>query len=163
MTDNLQRLIVERNARDRSSESVAGGSGRAGLPWIVPRLIKTPDTFPDMESFFDRWVYFAGHAVIEPAVTGQGPDGALMPAQSPVPMAPPRRVTCRQIAGRMTIHSDGQVALCDQDWLHGSGNGGAAKALAESWAAMEPVRAAQREGRWADLPLCARCVEWHRP
>ena len=36
-----------------------------GLQWVVPRMIKTTDNVHELESFVDRWTYFAGHAVIE--------------------------------------------------------------------------------------------------
>jgi hypothetical protein len=36
-----------------------------GLQWVVPRMIKTNDNVHELESFVDRWTYFAGHAVVE--------------------------------------------------------------------------------------------------
>ena len=148
----LQRMLEERAERLQG----AGGYGQ----WVVPRLVKTPETLGDMETFFDRWVHVGGHAVIEPATTGCG----LMPDQSPVSMAPPRRFGCRQVEGRMSILSDGRVAQCGQDWL-GRGRGGDATVtpLAEIWRAMRPVREAHAEGRWEELELCGACSEWHRP
>ena len=55
---NLRWLHHERRQRDQV------------LPWIVPRLIKTPDTLKDMESFFERWKRAQAHPVIEPAGSG---------------------------------------------------------------------------------------------
>ncbi|MEX0774999.1 MAG: SPASM domain-containing protein [Phycisphaeraceae bacterium] len=151
---NLEWLLNQRNRRS------AGGSGVVGLPWLAPRLVKTADTLGDMETFFDRWLHYAGHAVIEPATTGSG----LMPLLSPVNMTPPRRRSCRQIERRMTIHSDGRVALCDQDWLGRASLGDVrSESLADLWRKMEQPRDTHRQQQWDAMPVCAGCSEWHRP
>ncbi len=158
---NLEWLVNERNRRTGAAQSGNDGAGQhAGMPWLVARMVKTPQTLGDMETFFDRWVYYGGHAVIEPATSGCG----LMPDQSPVHMAPPNRGACRQISQRMTILSDGRVAQCDQDWL-GRACGGDADTtpLMEVWQAMRPSRQAHKTGRWGELALCGNCHEWHRP
>ena len=148
---NLERLLNER-ARRRSTSG--------GLPWVLPRMVKTTETLPELEAFFDKWTYFTGHAVIEPAQCGRG----LMPAQSPVPMTPPRRVPCRQLGRRLTILSDGTVAQCDQDWLGRAPLGDAKLApLLDIAGHAADVRALHEAGRWAELTLCGRCAEWHRP
>lgn len=146
---NLQYLFDARKERDAT-----------GLPWIVPRLIKTEDTLGDLESFFDRWVLASGHAMIEPARTGCG----LMPDLGPMPMAPPRRRPCRQLANRMSILSNGQVALCDQDW-QGSASLGDTRiaSLLEIWQVSKAPTSVHREQRYAELSLCSKCTEWHRP
>ena len=130
------------------------------LPWILPRLIKTKQTLPDLESFFERWMRIAGHAVIEPARCGCG----LMPPQSPVPMSPPQRVPCRQLGRRMSILSDGTVALCDQDWLGRAPLGEVqAHRLQEIWSRVDTVADAHARAQYAELALCQPCNEWHRP
>jgi len=160
---NLEWLFNTRNGRTRellgSPSSSPTGRG-AGVPWIVTRLVKTKETLDDLETFFDRWVYYAGHAVIEPATSGCG----LGPDLSPVCMAPPRRFGCRQVRQRMTIHSDGRVARCDQDWLGRASAGDAATTpLVDIWDSMCSIRESHEEGRWDDLDLCGTCHEWHRP
>jgi hypothetical protein len=153
----IERLLNERNRRVRETGQPAG------VPWIVPRLVKTHDTLADMELFFDRWTHYASHAVIEPAQPGRGADGRdLAPLSGPVPMQPPRRGPCRQIETRMTIHSDGQVAGCDQDWLGGASAGDAGD-LATAWRALMRRRALHIAGRHEELALCGSCHEWHRP
>lgn len=148
LAEHLQYLV----SRQRQKED--------GLPWIVPRLIKTSQTLKDMESFFDRWVMAVGHAVIEPSRAGCG----LMPQLSPVPMAPPRRRPCRQLAQRMTILSDGQVALCDQDWLAQAPLGDAhTQPLIDIWRRVRQPLESHLAGRFDEPALCAACSEWHRP
>ncbi len=163
LVKKLEWLFNTRNRRTR--DLLAGANGDsvahdAGLPWVVLRLVKTKDTLADMETFYDRWVYYAGHAVIEPFTAGCG----LAPDLSPVRMAPPKRTPCRQLMGRMTILSDGRVAQCDQDWL-GAAVGGDATAtpLADIWQSMQATRRAHEQGQWDQLELCRKCHEWHRP
>ena len=157
---NLEWLINHRRGQTPPSATDANGLQNAGLPWLVMRLAKTIDTLGDMETFFDRWVHYAGHAVIEPATTGCG----LIADASPVRMDPPGRFACRQVTRRMTIHCDGQVAQCDQDWLgRACGGDAVVTPLADIWRLMQPLRQAHAGGRWDELPLCRDCHEWHRP
>ena len=87
-----------------------------------------------------------------------------MPQLVPMRMEPPRRYACRQIGQRMTIHADGQVAQCDQDW-HAKAPAGstAATSLAELWQQIAPLRACHENENWNESDLCAACYEWHRP
>jgi len=157
VTGNIQHLLRRRNQRWQESES---DGADPGVPWIVPKLIKTAATLKDMETFFERWLTFSGHAVIEPATTGCG----LIPDMAPLSMAPPRRFACRQLQDRMTIHSDGRVARCDQDWICRASAGDTTQAaLAEVWRAAAEVRKAHDLGRWNELELCDQCRQWHRP
>ena len=138
--------------------------GLPGVPWLVPRLIKTNQTTSDLETFFDRWVHFAGHAVIEPATTGRGSDQDLMPVLSPVKMSPPRRQPCRQLMDRMTIHCDGVVPRCDQDWLAANPIGDVSdRTLVDIWSEGRDVRDRHRAEKWDQVALCTACSEWHRP
>ncbi len=148
VTDNVQYLLRHR------------AESGAGLPWIVPRMVKTTDNVSELEAFFDRWTHFAQHAWVEGPQTGLG----LIEDQSVLQMAPPRRVGCRQIQNRLTIHADGRAALCDQDWQCRGGDGeGEGMDVGGAWGRLAAVRAAHREGRFEDLPLCAGCGQWHRP
>lgn len=148
VVDNVQYLLQQRARREQFG------------PWIVPHLIKTADTLKDMETFFERWMTFAGQAVIEPATTGCG----LMPNFAPIDMAPPRRRPCRQLHHRLTIHADGRVPRCDQDWLAQAACGDATQtSIDELWHSQQPVRDAHEQGDFDQLELCSGCSEWHRP
>lgn len=168
VTGNIQALINARNRRTRFE------SKPAGLPWIVPSLIKTHDTLADMDSFFDRWTTITGHALIAPAPTGCG----LINDRSPVPMTPPKRVPCRQLGRRMTIAADGSLPLCDQDWLrkaclgddgngndsdHGHGSAAQRAPLIERWRTQQAVLCDHLAGKFQPDALCGRCPQWHRP
>ncbi|GAB4110310.1 MAG: hypothetical protein Kow00105_19080 [Phycisphaeraceae bacterium] len=133
---------------------------RGAMPWLIPSMAKTVDTLPEMEAFFDKWTYFLGHALITPACDGCG----LMPAMSPVPMAPPDRKPCLQMTRRISILSDGVVALCDQDWLGRVPMGDTrTQTLIDIWRSSQHHVQAHYEQRWQDLTICGSCVEWHRP
>ncbi len=145
-TDNLQTLLVDRP--------------KTLLPWIVPTLVKTPDTLGDMETFFDRWTHFSGHAVIAPENVGCG----LSPRRFPLTMAPPRRRPCRQLVHRLTIHSDGRVPRCDQDWLARAPLGDLSRdTLADLWNNARSLHRAHTQGRANEMELCSGCEAWHRP
>ena len=155
--DNLQWLF---NQRFKQGDQDHTPRGKAKLPWLVPSMVKTVETLPEMESFFDKWTHYMGHAWIKPACSGCG----LMPAMSPVPMQPPDRQPCRQIDKRMTILSNGMVAQCDQDWLGRSPIGDTrTKTLIAIWQDTQQLAQAHQQQRWETLTLCGECVEWHRP
>lgn len=159
VTDNLQWLLNERNRRWQSPEY----PNVPGIPWLVPHLIKVADNLKDMETFFDRWMHYTQQAVILGAQSGCG----LMPELSPVRMAPPTRVACRQITQRLTIHSDGTVAQCDQDWLAKAPLGNMSETsikLPQLWENKGKMLCERHAAMELDtLKLCADCHEWHRP
>jgi hypothetical protein len=159
LTDNLQWMINERNRRWQLPDATT----QAGVPWIVPQLVKTAENLKDMETFFDRWMHYTQQAVILPAQSGCG----LMPELSPVRMAPPTRFACRQISRRITIHSDGKVAQCDQDWLAKAPMGdvsGTTVSLPQLWENKGKTLCEQHAaGKIDSLELCSQCHEWHRP
>jgi iron-sulfur cluster protein len=153
--NNIEWLYNERIRRGDE-----GAIAKGAMPWLVPSMVKTPETLPELESFFDKWTHYMGHALIEPACEGCG----LMPGMSPVPMQPPGRKGCRQIARRMTILSDGMVARCDQDWLGRAPMGDTrTQTLMDIWRGSQPLAEAHDERRWSELTICGGCVEWHRP
>lgn len=155
VADNIRHLLERRRARADT------GEGEIAQPWLVPTLTKTETSLSDMESFFQRWTAtFGCQPVLTPATTGCG----KMPDLSPVPMTPPKRKPCRQLGRRMSILSDGTVALCDQDWLGEAalGQAGSDDLLTLWQNAHAPWRAHQNE-RYDELELCRHCSDWHRP
>jgi hypothetical protein len=122
--------------------------------WIVPRMTKIAANVHELETFFDRWIYYCGHAVVDSPTTG----GAAIPDIAVMNMAGPRRKPCRQLHHRLTIHSDGQAALCDQDWRAAH-----AVAPAEAWTRVQSVRQLHVLGEHQQVTPCNACHEWHRP
>lgn len=135
-------------------------SSRPGLPWIVPRMVKTKQNVAELEKFFDRWMYVCSHALIEPPTTGCG----LVEDQAVLDMSPPLRFPCRQLDRRMTVHADGRVPLCDQDWQCRAQVGDVDEQdIAAIWRSMDQPRRAHQAGKYEELTLCGGCREWHRP
>ncbi len=161
-TDGFKRVLnnIEWIFNERLRRTESNKHARGATPWLVPSMVKTAETLPEMEGFFDKWTHYMGHALIEPACDGCG----LMPAQSPVPMEPPDRRACLQLSRRMSILSDGTVARCDQDWLGRAPIGDTrAQTLLEIWRGSRRVAEAHAQQRWGELTICGSCVEWHRP
>jgi len=153
--NNIEWLYNERIRR-----AGEGADAKSAMPWLVPSMVKTAETLPEMESFFDKWTHYMGHALIEPACEGCG----LMPALSPVPMQPPDRKGCRQITRRMSILSDGMVARCDQDWQGCAPMGDTrTQTILDIWRDSQQVAKAHEQNKWSELTICGGCVEWHRP
>lgn len=153
--NNMEWIFNERLRRTESNKHARGA-----MPWLVPSMVKTAQTLPEMEGFFDKWTHYLGHALIAPACGGCG----LMPAQSPVPMEPPDRRACLQLTRRMSILSDGTVVRCDQDWLARAPIGDTRiKPLIDIWRDSQTIARAHAEQKWDELTICGQCVEWHRP
>lgn len=155
---NLQWLFDRRSTTTNAPGDISGAGG-AGVPWIIPRLVKTADTLKDMEIFFERWMQVVGHAVIErPPTLGKG-RFALAPDQNPVPMDPPwKPPSPHQVKRRLTVLSDGTVAMCGQDALGRASLGNAAdNPLLDLWRAAEEL---EIPGENDDSPVCRRCYDW---
>jgi hypothetical protein len=129
----------------------------AGPRFIVPALVKCRDNVHETESFYDRWVSACGAALIEAPSTGAG----QVADPGVIDMAPPRRFACRQLIHRMTVHADGVVPRCDQDWLGREAAGNVNdEPIDVLWRRLQDVRCAHEAGRYAGL--CAGCRAWHR-
>jgi Iron-sulfur cluster-binding domain len=153
--ENIQWLFNQRIQRLEGDKYARGA-----MPWLVPSMVKTAETLPELEGFFDKWSHYMGHALIAPACDGCG----LMPALSPVPMEPPDRRACLQVTRRMSILSDGMAARCDQDWLGRAPIGDTrARTLLDIWRDSRSLAEAHAGQQWGELTICGQCVEWHRP
>ncbi|QQE10142.1 SPASM domain-containing protein [Planctomycetota bacterium] len=149
---NLEKLFNNRIARYKD------GDGE-WISWIIPEMMKTTLNLDDMETFFARWMTYAGHAIIKPFQTGLG----LLPDLSPVPMQPPYRQICKQLGRRLSVLSDGSVLQCDQDIMGELPLGNADEvSLLELWGRQEDVYAKHRACDFS-CEMCAGCGEWFRP
>ncbi len=132
------------------------------LPIIVPEMIKTTDTMPLMEQFYDPWVGKLGSAIVRGYCdhAGQLEDLAVSS------MAPPKRRPCRCLWSRMTILADGSITLCDQDYRGIKTIGNIqSDSLRDVWRGpdMTAVREAHLAEQYDIAPLCPACTFWHRP
>ncbi len=84
---NIRQFRVARIERDRDETP---GSRRI---WLAPTFIKTRQNVGELESFYERWKRAGAHPVLDRVNPGVDERGdALMPDDSPVPMAPPKPV-----------------------------------------------------------------------
>jgi spiro-SPASM protein len=137
-------------------------SENAGVPLVVCEMLKTRQTLPEMEGFYDHWLSKGCGAVIAgPShYAGQWADLAVMD------MSPPSRAACQRLFSRCMVLADGTVTLCDQDFKASQVMGRLDQhSLTQIWQgeAFHLIRAHHLNRRWATPSLCAQCNEWHRP
>jgi spiro-SPASM protein len=149
VVESIRRLFAHRESRTR------------GVPIVVPTFVKCRENQHEMEVWYDQWLRAVGCAVIAGPTdyAGQIPDPAA------ADMAPPRRVSCRRLASRMTILSDGRVVSCEQDVLGLQALGRIGEqSLHDIWTGgFAKLRADHACGQWNNHSLCGQCREWHRP
>ncbi|MBN1765633.1 MAG: SPASM domain-containing protein [Sedimentisphaerales bacterium] len=161
---NLYQLLKEEDCFDKIVmllEDFIAKSQLVSGPLVIPHLVKTRETMVQMESFYDRWLRQCGCAVI----TGFNDFAGQIENQAVMNMAPPKRFPCRRLNRYMTIHSDANVTICDQDFLgrHTIGNL-TAKSIKQLWLSeeMEQLRKDHVNEKYENNLLCAGCKEWHR-
>jgi hypothetical protein len=131
-------------------------------PHIVPEMIKTRRTMPEMEAFYDDWIRKTGSAVI----AGPAGYGGMLEDLAVRDMRPPARFACPRLWSRCLVLADGRVTLCDQD-VRGDHAVEIPEAadLGSVWRG-EPwsrLRDAHRREAYDTVSLCGSCREWHRP
>jgi radical SAM protein with 4Fe4S-binding SPASM domain len=133
---------------------------RAGIPLVVPRLLKVRETIPELEPFFDFWIERCGWAVID----GPTDRAGSVAFQGVVDMAPPKRKACRRLWDRLLIRADGCAVPCDQD-IHNVQSVGSISQLSiqQIWTALQKLRNMHAAGEWQSISPCTTCREWHRP
>jgi radical SAM protein with 4Fe4S-binding SPASM domain len=147
--DNIQRLLARLQA-----------SGMA-TPLLVPTFTKCRQNLAEMEPWYDQWLRSVGTAVI----VGPSDWGGLIPDVAVADMSPPRRIACRRLSRRLSIHSDGTVVSCEEDVLARQRLGTVGeRPLTDVWRqSMSCLRRDHAAGRWDEHAVCARCRQWHRP
>ena len=134
---------------------VAAGRAR---PLIVPSFVKCNENLDEMEPFFESWQRRLGMVL----VTGHSHYARQRPHRAVTSMAPPQRSACKRVFSRMVVLADGHVTTCDQDYRGAQSLGRLPDAtLIELWNARRFVQI--RANELSDVPLCAKCDEWHRP
>ena len=147
IVENIETFIQQSNA-------VRG-------PTVIPHMIKSRRTLPEMESFYDRWLRKCGHAV----VTGYNDFCGQIEDKAVMDMSSPNRSSCRRLFRTLTILSDGSAVLCGQDFSGTQVVGNVRQSsISEIWRsdAMESIRNSHLQGDYGCNALCANCKEWHR-
>jgi hypothetical protein len=157
-TAEMYQQLMGLDALDRVLENMRWLLENQPATRVVPAFVKCRANVHEMESFYDRWLRVCGSAVVEGPTTGAG----LIDDIGVIDMAPPKRVACRQLLGRMTVLGDGTVPRCDQDWLGRDAVGHVAdEALDVLWARLQEVRRAHQAGEYGGG--CEGCRAWFKP
>jgi radical SAM protein with 4Fe4S-binding SPASM domain len=132
------------------------------IPLVIAEMVKTRETIPEMEAFYDHWLNKGCGATI----AGPCRHGGRRVDLSVMNMAPPTRFACPRPFHRCMILADGSVTLCDEDFTGEHAIGSLTQCtLGEIWnnGRYSHVRHSHQNGNWDALPLCGSCNEWHRP
>ncbi len=133
-------------------------AGSSVVPLIVPSFVKSRETLPEMEAFFDHWMRQLGMVL----VTGYSHCAGQLPDRAVTSTAPPRRGPCVRTFSRTMILADGRVTTCDQDFAGRQTLGRIGEAAFEElWRGQ--VLSSIRGGEIGAAPLCGSCDQWHRP
>lgn len=127
-------------------------------PLIVPSFVKCNENLDEMEPFFENWQRRLGMVL----VTGHSHYARQRPHRAVTSMAPPQRSACKRVFSRLVVLADGRVTTCDQDYRGAQSLGRLTDAaLMDMWNERRFVQI--RANDLSDVPLCAKCDEWHRP
>jgi len=150
VTQNIEQFLAIRESQQLSS------------PFVPASLVKSRETFDELDSFYDCWIRKTACAVIE----GYSHHAKLLPDRCVMNMSPPKRIPCRQLRQRLTILANGNVTSCDQDFQEKYVLGNLAdESLTDIWTGerLQALRAAQQSCNYGFHPMCNKCEEWHRP
>jgi len=149
---NVMRLLKARGTRRR--------------PKLVLRIIRMQDTADEIDAFFERWRPLLApedeiHINEYNDWTGKVDDLSV----DGVRPEPPARAPCRMLWRNLSVHADGKVSACcldsEDELVIGDLTRG--DTLAGIWRGerLAYLRRIHLEGRFEELPICARCTSWY--
>lgn len=94
----------------------AGDPNALGLPWIVPRICRCRASLDELRNFYDRWLHYAGAAMIDPvpACAESAPDV--------IPVQPPNAALRFQVRHTLQVHADGTAFPGVDTWSRDRGD-----------------------------------------
>jgi pyruvate-formate lyase-activating enzyme len=140
--------------------------GTRRRPKLVLRIIRMQDTEAEIDAFFERWRPFLGpgdeiHINEYNDWTGKVDDLSVDGVRN----AAPARAPCRMLWRNLSVHADGKVSACcldsEDELVIGDLTRG--DSLAGIWKGerLARLRRIHLEGRFEELPICARCTSWY--
>ncbi len=146
VTSNLKRLVELRNELGSPTK-------------IMTSIIRQKEALEEVEAFQEFW----GQYVDEVLVRGLNTDLGIVNVSETYFRDDIARWPCPQFWKRVTVNHDGEVRFCVEDW-HNDGVVGNVKdtTIREIWrsATYEKFRRLHATGRWNDMTMCAKCLDW---
>lgn len=109
-------------------------------PWVVPRITRCDAVYEEVESFYDRALYFTCAGVIDPLPMAR--EGERIG-----PLPKPRGVVARDAGTRMMVRCDG-VVVADESDLGAAHHAAVGNVLREGVAAVWARLMARRRSAW---------------
>lgn len=129
-----------------------------GAPLVLVEWVKVKELEGEFEAFHDRWASKADGVVIRGACdyAGQVPDRAVMH------LLPGTRGVCERLQRRIAVLPNGDVALCEMDYLGNHVIGNVLRdRVGDLWRGrIDAVRRAHARGEFGEHPLCPSCKDW---
>jgi len=135
-------------------------------PKLVLRIIRMQDTADEIDDFFARWrprigpqdeIHINEYNDWAGKVDDLSVDGIQSTAQD--------RTPCRMLWRNLSVHADGRVSACclDSEAELIVGDLTAGDTLVGIWRGqrLARLRRIHLEGRFEELPICARCTSWY--
>ena len=146
VTANLRRLIELR--------------GELGSPTkIMTSIIRQKEALGEVEAFQETW----GPYVDEVLVRGLNTDLGIVNASETYFQHDLARWPCPQFWKRVTINQHGDLRFCVEDWRNAGVVGNVMQSsIREMWqgALYRKFRELHRTGRWGDMSMCGKCMDW---
>lgn len=149
---NVLGLLQARGARRR--------------PKLVLRIIRMQETAAEIDAFFERWRPHLGpddeiHINEYNDWTGKVEDLSVDGLRA----APPARSPCRMLWRNLSVHADGKVSACcldsEDELVVGDLTRGDTLAGIWNGERLAHLRRIHLDGRFDQLPICARCTSWY--
>ena len=146
VTSNLKRLVELRNELGSPTK-------------IMTSIIRQKEALEEVEAFQEFW----GQYVDEVLVRGLNTDLGIVNVSETYFRDDIARWPCPQFWKRVTVNHDGEVRFCVEDW-HNDGVVGNVSdtTIREIWrsATYEKFRRLHATGRWNDMTMCEKCLDW---
>ena len=146
VTANLRRLIEMRDELGSPTK-------------IMTSIIRQKESEEEVEAFRRTW----GPYVDEVLVRGLNTDLGIVNVSETYFRAGIDRWPCPQFWKRVTVNQHGDVRFCVEDWRNEGLVGNVMDtSIAEMWRSplYERFREAHRTGRWGDMTMCRKCLDW---
>ncbi len=125
LRERLDALINARSARTGNANTLA-------KPWIVPRIVRCHATLDEMRNFFDRWMHYAGAAMVDPV--------PVPSADNSIQIDPPSAALDEMNRRILQVRANGAAFVGHHAWLQPDDQAIVeldSRSLTEVWASLQ--------------------------